>query len=213
MSRVSTDTALFRKLDIGCGSNKKPGFAGLDKLEVPGVDIVADFEQETLPLESDSVEEIYSYHCLEHLRDPTHLFSEMGRILQVGGKMELWVPYAFSGSAFLPDHKFYYTEEIFLHICVLYQDFWKNITGSYWRLDAVVFVSDPSVEQMLAGQSIPLGFGIRFLKDVCQEIGIFMTDCGEEKPSYDLVPRFSALSMHGERTDISSWWPPLVGKA
>lgn len=32
------------KLDIGCGGNKQEGFIGMDKRELPGVDIIHDLE-------------------------------------------------------------------------------------------------------------------------------------------------------------------------
>lgn len=70
-----TDSKL--RLDIGCGSNKKSSFVGIDKLNAPGVDYVVDLENELLPFEDHSVSSVYSYHCLEHLTDPpthTHFF-------------------------------------------------------------------------------------------------------------------------------------------
>ena len=58
------------KIDIGCGANKKPGYLGVDKTPGPAVDFVINFEADRLPFGDDTVEAIYSSHCIEHLSDP-----------------------------------------------------------------------------------------------------------------------------------------------
>ena len=54
------------KLDVGCGTDKKQGFTGLDISKLPGVDIVADI-QKSIPLKDNSVEEIYCVNVLQHI--------------------------------------------------------------------------------------------------------------------------------------------------
>jgi SAM-dependent methyltransferase len=53
------NSKLFRdmagvKLDLGCGSNKQPGFVGLDRFRSPGVDIVHDLQRFPWPVPSNS---------------------------------------------------------------------------------------------------------------------------------------------------------------
>jgi predicted SAM-dependent methyltransferase len=57
------------KLDIGCGKNKKFGFAGLDRVKMDGVDIVCNLDNERIPLGDNSVDEIFSMHFMEHVSD------------------------------------------------------------------------------------------------------------------------------------------------
>ncbi len=68
------------KIDIGCGANKKPGYLGVDKTPGPAIDFVINFEADRLPFGDDTVEAIYSSHCIEHLSDPHLLLSEMLRV-------------------------------------------------------------------------------------------------------------------------------------
>lgn len=81
------------RLDLGCGSNKKPGFIGVDIAEFPGVDCVADLRQ-GLPYEADSVAEIHSSHFFEHLEWPERvaLFNDIYRVLVVGGTAQIITP-------------------------------------------------------------------------------------------------------------------------
>ena len=197
------------KLDIGCGSNKKPSFVGIDKLDVSGVDYIVDFENEKLPFADNSVAEIYTYHCLEHLRDPTHVFSEFGRVCKNGAKIEIWTPYAFSNAAFIPDHKFFFAEDIYYHICCWYQDFWYNIIQSYWKILQFNYICSEDTLKMLASMGIPIAFAIKYYKNVCQELGIIVEVSIENKSEQEILPRYVSTSLDGERIDISEWWRPL----
>lgn len=95
------------KIDFGCGPNKKEGFVGVDIENLPGVDIVIDLNK-SLPFDSDSIDEIYTSHCLEHLSEPIKTLEEFYRILKPGGKMELRLPHFTNHMAFNPFHKHYF---------------------------------------------------------------------------------------------------------
>ena len=102
------------KLDLGCGQSKKQGFLGLDKIRMPGVDIVCDLENEKIPLNDDSVEEIHSMHFLEHTSDLVRVMEEMWRISKNGAKISISVPYFNSIGAFRdPTHKRFFTYDTF----------------------------------------------------------------------------------------------------
>lgn len=98
------------KVDIGCGAKKKEGFYGLDYKPFPGVDKVTDFDKEPLPIPDSSADEVYCSHCLEHVRNPESLLSEITRILKPGGLFWLRVPYWSSREAFYFNHLFYFSE-------------------------------------------------------------------------------------------------------
>jgi predicted SAM-dependent methyltransferase len=90
-------------IDLSCGKNKKTGFIGVDKFSIPGVDFVVDFEKENLPFKDDSVENVYSSHCLEHLSDPHKLLSELIRVCRNDASFELWLPHLRRIEAFVFD--------------------------------------------------------------------------------------------------------------
>lgn len=99
------------KLDIGCGSNKKQGFYGVDIVALPGVDLVADLT-EGWPWPDNSVDEIHCSHFLEHLTnldgkfERVKFFNEAYRVMKPGAKMTIVVP-CWSADRFYgdPTHK------------------------------------------------------------------------------------------------------------
>jgi ubiquinone/menaquinone biosynthesis C-methylase UbiE len=80
-------------VDIGCGPNKVKGAIGVDRLALPGVDIVCDFEVSPLPFGDSSVDEIHTRHVLEHVRDLERLLREFSRVLKPSGKLHVTVPH------------------------------------------------------------------------------------------------------------------------
>ncbi len=90
------------KLDLGCGPSKKEGFFGIDQFQMKGVDLVLDLGKEPWPFEDASIEEVYCSHFFEHLDPPgrVHFMNELYRVLQLGSKALLIVPYWASGRAY-----------------------------------------------------------------------------------------------------------------
>ena len=86
------------RLDLGCGGNKQPGFVGLDKRPLPGVDVVQDLETFPWCLPDGCAELAVASHVVEHI-DPAHgtflrFMDEAWRVLEPGGKLMLSGPYA-----------------------------------------------------------------------------------------------------------------------
>ncbi len=123
------------KIDLGCGKNKKEGYIGVDILDAPEVDYVTDLSKKPLPFDDNSVEAVYSNHFFEHITDPSPIFQQIGRVAQDGAQLEIWTPYAFSSNAFIFDHKFFPTEEPYIHMCVKFVDFWEPILYSRWLFE------------------------------------------------------------------------------
>jgi len=104
------------KLDLGCGLNKTEGFTGLDRLALPGVDIVCDLDREPIPLPGDSVDEIRTMHFLEHTDDLLAVMQEVWRVCRDGARVSIVVPYFNSIGAFRdPTHRRFFTWETFEH--------------------------------------------------------------------------------------------------
>ena len=83
------------RLDIGCGSNKRKGFVGLDLRPLPSVDIVCDIEEDPIPLEDNSVSKVYMSHFIEHVSPKRFLWvmSEIHRVCRPGALVDIHAPY------------------------------------------------------------------------------------------------------------------------
>lgn len=89
-------------VDIGCGEKKKAGHIGIDRVDLPAVDIVTDIESGLAFLPNRCVDEIHCRSVLEHIHHFEHLLSEMMRVLKPDGKMYIFVPH-FSNPYFYSD--------------------------------------------------------------------------------------------------------------
>jgi predicted SAM-dependent methyltransferase len=79
------------KLNIGCGSFLLDGFVNCD-LYNPAAEIQCDAK--SLPFDDNSIEEIYSYHLIEHFdfHDAFNVVGEWYRVLQDGGLLHIQTP-------------------------------------------------------------------------------------------------------------------------
>jgi ubiquinone/menaquinone biosynthesis C-methylase UbiE len=94
-------------LELGSGPARQIGEAiTVDMLDMEGVDIVCNMDDGLPFLEDESVDEIYSFHFLEHVKDINVLMREIYRVLKKGGKNIGRVPY-FANPYFYsdPTHK------------------------------------------------------------------------------------------------------------
>lgn len=85
-------------LDVGCGENKQQGFMGMDKRELPGVDIVHDLEVFPYPIEDEECLVVKGSHIYEHIKPwlSIDFMNELWRILKVDGQLLLSMPYGWS---------------------------------------------------------------------------------------------------------------------
>jgi SAM-dependent methyltransferase len=81
------------RVDLGCGRAKIPGFIGVDRFPLPGVDIVADLDL-PLPFGDDSVDLVHAGHSLEHVHDLPKLIREIYRICRHGAQICIVAPYS-----------------------------------------------------------------------------------------------------------------------
>jgi SAM-dependent methyltransferase len=80
-------------VELGCGPSKKPGVIGIDRVDSPQVDIVADLEAGLGFLPDNSVDRIGAHHLLEHIENFELLMSEIVRVLKRGGICQVRVPH------------------------------------------------------------------------------------------------------------------------
>lgn len=102
-------------IELGCGESKQAGRIGIDRLNLPGVDIVADINQGLPFLPDDSVDEIHSKSFLEHVDDLQKVVGEIARVLKPGGRNFLFVPH-FSNPYYYSD----YTHTRFMGLYTFY---------------------------------------------------------------------------------------------
>ncbi len=84
------------RLDVGCGGNKQKGFIGMDKRELPGIDIIHDIEVFPWPLSDNSCTIAVASHVVEHIKPWLMIafMDEVWRVLTPGSDFAISVPYA-----------------------------------------------------------------------------------------------------------------------
>lgn len=100
---MSTEEKLLTKstkINLGAGNKAKSGFINIDKLALPGIDLVLDLELEKFPFPDESIDYVFSEHFLEHINNFSFIINEIYRILKKNGKFEFIVPAWSSSGAF-----------------------------------------------------------------------------------------------------------------
>jgi SAM-dependent methyltransferase len=80
-------------VELGCGKKKKPGRIGVDKVDLPQADIVADIEDGLSFLPDKSVDQIHCRSVLEHIKNFENVIKEIVRVLKKDGKAYIFVPH------------------------------------------------------------------------------------------------------------------------
>lgn len=163
------------RIDLGCGSVKKEGTIGIDVEKTPAVDCVLDIEKEPLPFPDRSVSYVHSSHFLEHTADPGAIFAEISRVCANNARLELWTPYAWSNDAFVLDHKNFFTEDIYRHVCIWFFDFWEKILHARWLLNEIQYVIDARTLCYMKAKGIHLDFALRHMQNVAKEFCAHIT--------------------------------------
>jgi SAM-dependent methyltransferase len=113
-------------LDIGCGKNKPPGAIGIDRVALPGVDVVHDLNSFPYPFEDSSFDEIHATHVIEHLDSIVRAMEEIHRLARPNAKVVVITPhYSDSQSWNDPTHKWHLTTYSFRY-------FQKDYESSYY---------------------------------------------------------------------------------
>jgi SAM-dependent methyltransferase len=92
MQTIDEATPL-RILELGCGRNKRKNAIGLDRISLPGVDIVHDLNRTPYPFEDSSFDEIYAIHVIEHLDSILSIMEEIHRISRPNGRVVIVTPH------------------------------------------------------------------------------------------------------------------------
>jgi len=177
------------KIDIGCGPNKQNGFIGIDMYEDKNIDHVLDMEEDPLPFDDNSVDFVFSNHAFEHITDPRNILKEIVRVCKQDALVELWTPYLKSNDAFLLGHHSFYNENIWKHICYLYDDFYFGDTKGRFELKQFRYILYPGIEEQLKSCNIPFLFALNHMFNVALEFAaIIRIDKTIQKAKNPQVP-------------------------
>jgi len=101
------------KINLGAGKSYREGYISVDKVQLPHIDRVCRAEELTKYFKENSVDEIYSRCCLEHVDDIDEAIWSMWSITKSGGSWEIIVPYTHSYSAFDINHNYQFHHRSF----------------------------------------------------------------------------------------------------
>jgi len=80
-------------LDLGCGAGKVAGAFGIDRVALPGVNLVHDLRAIPYPVPASCADQIHLHHVLEHFDDPVPILEEVWRIARPGGRVLIRTPH------------------------------------------------------------------------------------------------------------------------
>lgn len=113
------------KIELGGGIRSRgDGFVSYD-IDESVADVFCDL-REGIPLDDDTVDELYSSHFLEHMVEPYwFLDKEVCRVCKLGAKVEIRVPHTLSDGAMVWDHKHVFSEMQVYNMDIPFPDeFW-----------------------------------------------------------------------------------------
>ena len=84
---------MARILDLGCGRNKRPDAIGIDRVYLPGVDLVHDLNRFPYPFRDSVFEEVFAVHVIEHMDSVLEVMEEIHRISRPGARVTIITPH------------------------------------------------------------------------------------------------------------------------
>ena len=190
------------KIDLGCGSSKRPGYIGVDTVAGDSVDHVINIQNERLPFADRSVDEIYSSHCFEHIDNFSLTFREISRVAKEGALLEFWTPHAWSDEGFIYDHVTHFTALHYLHPGKVFPEVWKQeMTGAYWHLEEIRYMIERSALSTLARTFVRLDFALKHMHNISREFYARMRVSHVSPPDPDSSPR-TTFTMHHRGSKI-----------
>jgi ubiquinone/menaquinone biosynthesis C-methylase UbiE len=158
------------KVDLGCGRCKKEGFFGIDQFKGPEVDLMTNID-EKLPIEDNCVEELYTSHVLEHVKDLSFVMSEIHRICKPDAKVIIRVPHFSSVSAFFEFHVRFFRYNSF-------QDFLQTEENMFVTEKPVKFHVVKRMIKFDKRYYVPWNYFFEFLMKDSKRLSLFYEETG-----------------------------------
>ncbi len=102
-----------KKLILGSAGKKEDGAVTLDINPEHKPDVVFDLNLTPWPFENNQFDQIICHHAIEHLNDLPPVMSELHRICQPQGNINIEVPHHSSWCANVPEHKLRFNYFVF----------------------------------------------------------------------------------------------------
>lgn len=163
------------KLELG-GSGADGKYArgdGWTNIDISATaDVVHDLNATPWPIEADTVDAVYSSHCLEHLDCPFAVLNELVRICRVGADIEIRVPHPASQMAMVAGHKHVFSPLQAINVDRHFpENFWKE--RKRLKLEGIDYAPTLLLEE--AKQELPFLRGVdnraimRWIPGTCHE--------------------------------------------
>ena len=172
-------------IELGGGIYPREGYKNLDQLDCADhkIDLEAVGAQRiSLPFDDQSVDNVYSSHCFEHLRYLKGLWHEMTRILKDGGTCEIRVPHWAQSMAMCVGHYHALSEAGIIHLYEFADNWWDD-NQRWLALERVQYV--PNINYQEARECFPQLSPlqtIRFIQDTCHESRFIFKACKRSDP-------------------------------
>lgn len=159
------------RLELGGGvRGRGDGWVNIDKL--PNADILHNLDVIPWPIATDSVHEVYSSHCIEHLTGPFAALSEIARVCIVGAPVEIRVPHPASHLAMTYDHKHVFSPMQAINMERFFPlDFWFGVKRL--KLEDIKYGATIMLEEMKAELPFLAGLSdeviMKWLPGACHE--------------------------------------------
>lgn len=162
------------KLNIGCGHDYKDGYVNLDSSRDVKADVYFDLEScsdnNRLPYDDNTFDEIFAAHILEHIHNILPLMEELYRVAKPECVFLIRTPYGASSSAFDdPTHV-----RFFFPTSLLYfgqPAYWRADYGyrGDWRVEEVGLFIPSALEERMRNSGVDLAFAVHHMNNVVNE--------------------------------------------
>ena len=105
---------MSKKLEVGCGDQKREGYIGMDIVPLAGVEVVHDMNEMPWPLEDNTFEEIVLDDVLEHSNKFLGIIEEIYRVGKNSCIIKISVPHYSSDNMYTdPTHTTFFSSRSF----------------------------------------------------------------------------------------------------
>ena len=129
-------------VELGCGDKAAPlsedGRIGIDLVDLPHVDIVANLEEGLSFLPDASVDKLYARSLFEHINNFDRLLSEVIRVLKNDGVCHLMVPHF--------ANPYHYSDPTHVRFFGLYSFFYYSHEKRHFRRQVPTFYTESRLE-------------------------------------------------------------------